>query len=243
MSAMHDQLVRKIALEIPGAVCALEAHHLDYCCGGWRTLREACAYTGVALDAVVADIENQARHAHARGEIIDLATMSIEPLIHRIVTHHALVTREVARLQPLARKVVETHGDGHVQLRRTVQLVESLCRELRSHQLREERTLFPYVAALDRAIRDGSTPPTAPFASVERPIEEMEAEHESMSAFLEGLRASCDDFLAPKYACASWSALYQGLEELERDLERHVHLENNVLFPRARELEARLHAG
>jgi len=118
--------------------------------------------------------------------------------------------------------------------------VSELFDELRPHQLREERVLFPYIVALARAVREGAPRPTAPFASVALPIAAMEEQHESAGALLEGLRAGCNDFRAPEHACASWRALYGGLAELERDLVRHVHLENNVLFPRARELEAAL---
>ena len=242
MGTMDDRLVRDIALAVPGAIHALEAHHLDYCCGGGRTLRDACMRVGASVDAVVADIENEARRARTRGETGD-ATMSVGALIDRIVTHHhALVTREDPRLRALARKVVNTHAAARVELRRTQQLVDALFEELRPHQLREERVLFPHIEALARAEREGVRAPHPPFGSVERPLRVLEDEHESMGAVLEALRASCDEFRAPACACVSWRALYQGLEELERDLVRHLHLENNVLFPLARELEARLEA-
>jgi regulator of cell morphogenesis and NO signaling len=243
MQMLDDRLVRDIALDVPGAVRAFEAHHLDYCCGGGRTLRDACTSAGVRLDDVVADIENQARHARARGEGVDLAAMSVEAIVDRVVRHHhVLVERENERLRALAHDVLRKHGDAHVELHRIVQLVDQLFAELLPHQAREEMVLFPHILELARAARDGSPLPRAPFPTIAAPLAVMEDEHESVSALLDALRAGCDGFRPPEGACASWRALYQGAEEIERDLMRHVHVENNVLFPRARALEAKLRA-
>jgi regulator of cell morphogenesis and NO signaling len=156
---------------------------------------------------------------------------------HIVGQHHAYIRRESSRLVPLLDKVDARHGAAHQELKSIQDLFKALVDELFAHMMKEERVLFPYLVKLEAAAREGRIAPPAMFGSVEMPISRMLADHEDAGALGARIRTLACDFRPPEDACASWHALYHGLEEFERDLHHHVHLENNILFPRALEME------
>lgn len=210
--------VREIALEIPGSTHVLERRHIDYCCGGALTLAEACEQADVSLTDLVAEIEASAKvgHAATNGGWSDAPL--VELIDHLRTTHHAFTRSELARLEPIADKVNRVHGANHPELARVLALFVALKDDLEPHLLKEEAVLFPGI--LERV-------------SVDAPVAVMIMEHDSVGDILRELRAITRDYQLPADACASFRLLYAGLEALERDLHEHIHLENNVLFPRA----------
>jgi regulator of cell morphogenesis and NO signaling len=165
--------------------------------------------------------------------------MSLEALVDHITrTHHAFTLRELGRLERLLTKVRDKHGRTHPELADVGYAFGHLLLDLLPHMQKEERMLFPYVVELERAAieRRRALPP--PFVTVKNPIRMMMLEHDTAGDFLREIRAATANFEIPESACTSFRALYEGLEGLERDLHQHIHLENNVLFPRAAELEA-----
>ena len=169
----------------------------------------------------------------------DWTKASLEALSEHIVrTHHAYVKRELPRLAVLAEKVVRRHG--HAGRTAAIQAKLALLdEELSQHLAKEEVVLFPYVAKLERALATGSTLPRGCFGTVANPIAMMTAEHDTAgSSQLAEIRELSYHFTPPLGACPTYCGFYAGLQEFEQDLHQHIHLENNILFPRAIELES-----
>jgi regulator of cell morphogenesis and NO signaling len=216
----------------PAAARVLERFGLDYCCGGAQHLDEACAAARVDPRAVLAALA-----AVAQAPPAEWAAMGPAELVdHLESTHHAYLRSELPRLTELALKVGSVHGDRHPELDSVRATFEDLRTELEPHLAKEERVLFPAIRALAAATRV----PPSPFGSVRNPISVMLVEHDRAGALLARLRASTDGYATPADGCASYRALYEGLEALEADTHLHVHKENNVLFPAVVALEQRL---
>ncbi len=237
MTLTTEKTVREIAIENPATVRVFESLGIDYCCGGRRSLGEACERANVPMAKVLELIETAGRDSDVPGQD-KWAEASLTSLVEHIVTqHHGFVRQEVARLQPLLDKVNRKHGETHPELRSIQELFGALSQELTAHMFKEEQVLFPYIQKLEMASRGEGALPGACFGSVQMPIARMLAEHDDAGALLVQIRALTGDYQAPQDACPSYRGLYHGLDEFERDLHRHIHLENNILFPRAVELE------
>lgn len=138
--------------------------------------------------------------------------------------------------------MIAAHGENHPELRGVGLLFERLCADLNPHMFKEERVLFPYILDLARASVNNGQVPFAPFGTVNNPVRMMMREHDSAGEILRELRAVTSDYTTPADGCISYRTLYEALAALEKDLHQHIHLENNILFPRAIELEARMSA-
>jgi regulator of cell morphogenesis and NO signaling len=231
-----ETTVRDIALENPAAIRVFEKFGIDYCCGGRKPLAEACAERALEPSAVLAAIAGATEEPAAPAA--DWASASLESLCAAIVaTHHAYVRAELPRLEQFARKVVSRHGAAHPELLPIQQLVESLGEDLLQHLSKEEVILFPYIVNLERNLPTCGPRSLACFGTVRNPIQVMTAEHDAAGDALAQIRSLSRDFTPPEGACPTYRGFYQALSEFERDLHRHVHLENNILFPRAIELE------
>lgn len=236
------QTVRWFALEWPGATRVFENLKIDYCCGGHLPLAEACAKAGVET-AAVARLLEEARALATKKEVIDLQALSLTELCAYIVdTHHAFTKAESERLAALLEKVCAVHGAHHPELLRIREAFQQMRAELEEHMLKEERVLFPYIMQLERA-RTGRHRLPPPFGTVQNPIAVMLREHDATNQWLQQMRRWSADYAAPPDACISYQTLYGALEALERDLHEHIHLENNLLFPRALALETEIARG
>ena len=143
----------------------------------------------------------------------------------------------MVRLDALMTKVVSVHGKNHPELTEASALVKRLGEDLNPHMLKEERVLFPYVVQLNRAATVKASAPFAPFGTVINPVRMMMMEHDAVGELLRELRGVTSDYAIPADVCISYKTLYEALEALEHDLHQHIHLENNILFPKAVELE------
>lgn len=227
--------LRSIALEQPATIRVFERFHLDYCCGGNRPLAEACAEKGIATEDVVAAL---AEATGSETDEQDFAQATLTALIQHIVqTHHAYIRSELPQLQSMAERVAVKHGPAHPEATAVQRNLAQLADELIFHLNKEERILFPYIEGLERSHHQHAAPPSACFGSVENPIQAMIHEHESAATLLGEMRAATHGFVPWPEACPTTVGLYHGLDAFERDLHRHVHLENNLLFPRAIALE------
>jgi regulator of cell morphogenesis and NO signaling len=227
-----DQTVGEIAAQRPASVRIFEAHHIDFCCGGRIPLSEACGKLGTDPAALLEEIERAA--ASAPDDPTDWQSASLPSLIDHIVnTHHIYLKSELPRLEAMLDKILskhaEKHGDVLTPLAATFRPMKE---ELGSHLMKEEMILFPLIRAL--AAGDKST---FHCGSVRNPIRVMLMEHDSAGDALARLRQLTSGFTPPEDACNTYRAFYYELSELESDLHRHIHLENNILFPRAVELE------
>ncbi|MBX5478422.1 MAG: iron-sulfur cluster repair di-iron protein [Pyrinomonas methylaliphatogenes] len=239
MNIDPTKTVREIALELPNATHIFERFKIDYCCGGDKSLSEACQAVGADPREVAQSL------AEASGRLdepsVDFRAVSLADLIDHIVAkHHAYTRQEMERLGPLFQKVCAAHGEKHPELLAMREVFGQMCAELEAHMFKEERVLFPYIIKLERADERDSLPPL--FGGLSNPVRVMIAEHDSSGEDLRKLRRLSADYAAPDDACTSYRVLYRSLEELERDLHRHIHLENNILFPRALKLEEEIGA-
>lgn len=234
--ATPETTVRDIALEQPASIRVFEKLGIDYCCGGRKPLAQACEERSIEADAVLAAIEEATGTGQQEGR--DWATERLEMICEHIVaTHHAYVRAELPRLEVLAEKVVSRHGSTHRELGEIQQLVELLGEELLQHLSKEEMVLFPYITNLERNLENCGPRSLGCFGAVRNPIRVMMAEHDAAGGALARMRELSDEFTAPEGACPTYRGFYQALAEFERDLHQHVHLENNILFPRAIELD------
>jgi regulator of cell morphogenesis and NO signaling len=224
------QTVADITLRIPAAARAFERLGIDYCCRGKIPLSEACSALQLPLEEVLASLTEAAEGRPASDIPSNDASALIDLILDR---HHAFARQELTRLLPLAGKVLRVHGQRHPELQRVYELLSLLEADLLPHMLKEEQVLFPYIRQLPAGAV--SRPP---FVTVQNPIRMMHLEHEQVGEVLAELRGQTAGFTPPADACGSFRALYAGVQELVADTYQHVHLENNLLFPLAEELEA-----
>jgi regulator of cell morphogenesis and NO signaling len=238
MAIARDKTVGEIAAENPAAVRVFERLNIDYCCGGKRPLGEVCRERGLAADEVAAEIEQTTRPA----ENLDWTAAPLTDLADYIVCkHHTYLRQELPALSARLAKVLEAHGANHGDsLHPLSDTFEGLASELASHMMKEEMILFPLIRRMEEAERKGGGLPPAHCGSIRNPITVMEYEHDSAATALREMRHFTADYAPPADACPTYRALLHGLQALESDLHVHIHLENNILFPRAAELEARL---
>ena len=232
--------VREVAIQVPESTKLFENLNIDYCCGGKRPLTEACESAGVEVENLIGMLAVLSRASGKEKDTIDFQELSLTGLItHILETHHTFTKSEMDRLTALIDKVRSAHGVNHPELFKVADLFQRLCADLKPHMFKEEQILFPYILRLDEASSQNQLRPFAPFGTVDNPIRAMEMEHETVGTILHELRATTSDYNVPTDGCFSYQTLYQGLADFEKDLYQHIHLENNILFPKAIELEAR----
>ena len=232
-----DMTVRKLAIELPQSTRLFEKLKIDYCCGGNRPLADACASAGVDVDNVM-EMLIEVTQFTSQDET-DFQNLSLPNLIAYILdTHHVFTKSEMDRLQLLADKVLAAHGRNHPELVHVDELLTRLCADLKPHMFKEEQILFPYIVAMTEAAEQKRAAPFAPFGTVNNPILMMMREHDTDGEILRELCTLTSDYKAPDDACISYKTLYQALENFEKDLHQHIHLENNILFPKALEINS-----
>mgnify|MGYP002623172804 CR=1 FL=1 len=212
----------------PGTSRVFEKLGIDYCCGGRKTLQQACDDQQVDARAVMNQLQNAVDHS--TPSVADWTAASLTELCDHIEqTHHAYLRGELPQLTELFEKVVAAHGETHPELTQLSRVFAALRAELEPHMFKEEQILFPAIRQLERS----ASPPAFPFGTVANPIRMMAHEHDNAGRALAEIRQLTDDFQPPENACNSYRVLYERLRGLEADMHQHVHKENNILFPRA----------
>ena len=213
---------------------------IDFCCGGARTIAEACEKKGVPLDAVENALVEARRLSNKPGDG-DPRRWPLDFLVDYITNvHHRYVREHLPILTQFATKVARVHGDASPELLEVADLVYELAEEMMQHLQDEETTLFPYVKQLVVAQTQEIRPAHSKVVWAEEAVAQLEHDHDGAGAFMRRLRNITSDYTPPRYACNTYRALFATLEQFEEDLHRHVHLENNVLFPQALRLEKEL---
>jgi regulator of cell morphogenesis and NO signaling len=238
MTLTVTKTVRDYAIETPQTIPVFEKLGIDYCCGGNRPLDEACAAANVSLEQVLQSLET-ALAQPARPSDRELRSGSLAELIAHIVrTHHVFVRTQVPEITSLIEKVHTKHGANHPELTKIRNVYRALGEELMTHLMKEENILFPYIERMEESViqKEPILPP--PFGTVANPVRMMEHEHDNAGIALRALREASQNFTPPEDACTSFRALYTALENFEKDLHQHIHLENNVLFPRSLAMES-----
>jgi regulator of cell morphogenesis and NO signaling len=210
-----------------------ESLKIDYCCGGGKSLQQACQDRQLNVDEVTEKLAGAISQNDV--ETTPWAHASLADLCNHIEqTHHAYLKQELPRLTQIITKVAAVHGEVHPELVELKGVFDQLRAELEPHTFKEEQVLFPAIRQLERSEEQ----PVFPFGTVANPIRMMEQEHDGAGSALARIRELTNDFTVPREACNTYRAMLNGLEELEADMHQHVHKENNILFPRAIELEA-----
>lgn len=230
--------IKEIVVEMPASVGVFERLGIDYCCGGDKRLEDACQAAGRPLGEVLRSLEAARTETQSETSATDWSRESLANLINHIVQkHHTFCRQEVSRLEPLLAKVSAVHGVNHPEVHLLKSVFSGLSKELSRHLVKEEQTLFPYIAKMEEAVSRRMPFPRPPFGTVQNPVQMMVLEHDNAGAALREMRKLSGDYQLPADACGSYSALYEGMKSFESDMHQHVHLENNVLFPRAVAME------
>jgi regulator of cell morphogenesis and NO signaling len=212
--------VADLVIAVPKAIAVLERLGIDYCCHGAQSIQQACSGASITSEELLTMIAEAPAAAPERA----FSDEPIPEIIDFILgTHHAYTRAALETLEPLAAKVAGVHGANHPELNELKELVNALCAELIPHMMKEEEILFPFMLGESEAC----------FSRVAAPIRVMTLEHEAVGELLASIRRVTNDLALPPEACRSYAAYFDLLQELEQDLHRHIHVENNVLFPKA----------
>ena len=238
MSTTSERTVREWVLENSANTRVFEKLGIDYCCGGDKSLEDACREADLRLDSVLDLLQVASQSTQAARDIHTWQTESLADLVRHITdTHHKYTREEIARLGPLFDKVCAVHGNNHPELMQIRATFRGLAQDLRTHMMKEEMVLFPYIARMEESVRQNAPFGPPPFGSVRNPVSMMEHDHDSAGNALRTMRETGNGYAAPVDACITYQTLYAALAGFEADLHEHIHLENNILFPRAIAME------
>ena len=228
---IHDT-VGAIVRDRPSLSRLFEQAKVDYCCGGKKTLEEACRQQGIDPQAFLAQLETAiAAEPEPDAYVADLSLTELADRIEQ--THHAYLHSELPRLEKMTAKVAAVHGDKEPRLHQIKDVFLALSQELATHLMKEEQILFPMI----RQLESSETLPLFHCGTLANPVRRMEFEHDEAGVALAQLRQLSDDFTPPDWACNTYRAMLDALATFEQDMHQHIHKENNVLFLRAMEME------
>lgn len=238
MEKVEERTVGQIVKTDYRTAQVFEKYGLDFCCGGNRTIEEACKEEGLDPKEIFSALD----HLDQAGPKEDnYDQWSLDFLVDYIVNnHHEFTRNKLPEIGRYAQKVAKVHGKRHEELNEIYYEFTMLHTEIFNHLDKEERILFPYIKQLVEAEEQGTKPGNPAFGMAANPIAMMEEEHDEAGTTMAKIRRLSNDFMPPEDACTTYRLLYQNLEGFEKDLHKHVHLENNILFPKALELEKRL---
>lgn len=236
MNFDSETKVKDIALSNPAARQILEDAGVDYCCGGGKSLQEACLHTNVPAEEILNRLRENSKHVDASETNWISAPLS-DLTGHIRAKHHGYTREAIPRVGQLLERVQARHGRNHPEIGGIQELFTKVGQEMIAHMQKEEMVLFPYIEALEKSAQGNRQLETPFFQTVRNPVQTMMTEHDHAGELVKLIRKASADYTPPMDACTSYKALYQNLREFEADLHKHVHLENNILFPRAVALE------
>lgn len=236
MKINPDLLVKEVVKTNFKTAALFQANNIDYCCGGNKKIKDACDEAGVdpgilieQLEAVVADIDPDSEYINS----LSLTALS-DYVVQR---HHSYVNQMIPVLKKNLDKICSVHGSKHPELFEIKDLFYKSAGDLTMHMQKEEIMLFPFIKRLEAAKNDNSVAPRSPFGSIANPIQMMMSEHQNEGDRFDDISRISEGYKIPDDACMTYQVTLKQLEAFESDLHRHIHLENNILFPRAIELE------
>ena len=214
------------------AASIFEKYHLDFCCKGKRSLEQACTEQQLSISTVTEDLENI--FAKDNDGTVDFEKMTLTQLADYIVqTHHAYVKNEMPQIQAYLQKVSSKHGERHPELYKIFQTFSAVKEEMEGHMKKEELILFPRIKELQKLADNENANLQLNITYLQSPITVMEQEHDHAGSLLNDIRILSNDYAAPQDACTTYRLSFAALKAFELDLHQHVHLENNILFPKA----------
>ena len=238
MENLDIKTVADVVTENIKTADVFKKHGIDFCCGGGVSIKKACEKNNVDFDTLLGELnqlENKTSFA------TDYNKWELDFLIDFITnTHHKYVEENISLLKQYGDKVAKVHGHHYSELLEIQQLIHEVSDELTVHLKKEELILFPFIKKLVLAKKGNLTVEKPHFGTVNNPIQMMEEDHDHAGDIFKRISELTNKYKTPEGACNTFKALYAKLEEFEDDLHQHVHLENNILFPKARKLEATL---
>jgi len=215
-------------------------HGIDFCCGGGISISKACEKNGVDYNTIIKELKAIDKDASLMNNFDE---WELDFLIDYIVnTHHKYVEENIVLLKQYGARVAKVHGHHYTELLEIEKIIYAISDELTVHMKKEELILFPFVKKLVAAKKNNTSVAIPHFGTVDNPIKMMEVEHDDAGEALRTISKLTNTYQTPDDACNTFKALYSKLEEFEDNLHQHVHLENNILFPKARKLETELNS-
>ena len=235
-SSLQTKSLKEIVTDNFHTAAVFEKYSLDFCCRGGKTIDEACKDKNIDPTSVLNDLLSMEKAAGS--PTVPFAEWEPDILCDYIVqNHHAYVAKMIPLLYMHTRKIAAVHGANHPELLSIAEHFEAVALELQQHMKKEEQMLFPFIKTTYAAKKHNESAVHAPFGSVQNPIRMMEAEHQNAGDEMYSIRSLSNGYTVPADGCTTYRITYQELQDFERDLHEHVHLENNILFPKAIALE------
>lgn len=245
MSMINDYTIHKwIDLQLKDIVTSnfktaeiFEKYNIDFCCNGKRTLRDALKENGIDQNIIIEELEkvntqnDSTKENYSEWNLIDLIN-------HIVDTHHSYVRNTIPTIKSHLEIITSKHGTNHPFLHDVKSLFNDLSEEMVAHMMKEEQILFPLIKYIVETERYNEKPKTRGYGSVQNPIRQMEVEHDRAGNIMHKIRQLTNEYDLPTDACTTFALTYDELKEFEKDLHKHVHLENNILFPKTIELES-----
>ncbi|MCB0770081.1 MAG: iron-sulfur cluster repair di-iron protein [Flavobacteriales bacterium] len=239
MNITPEQTIGSIVAEDYRAAAVLTAKGIDFCCKGGRSVEEVCRTKGIDPDALTKEIQDLLARDTQAGS--DFKSWTMTKLVDHIeYMHHGYVNQRVPIIQQSLEKLCKVHGDRHPELFEIAKEFNACAGAMAAHMKKEELILFPFARTLERSQRDGTPLPTPHFGTVNNPVQMMMEDHDAEGERFRRIATLSNDYVNPPDGCATYSTAMNMLKEFEEDLHLHIHLENNILFPRVIALEKEL---
>ncbi len=233
MQALCNQTLSQIVTDNYRTATVLEKYHLDFCCRGKRTLEQACAEKEIPLEEVLPALETLNTSGNTCQASIAFEKLSLSNLVDYILyTHHDYVKKEIPRIINYLQKIIMKHGERFPEMRLVLEVFTELKVELQEHLIKEELLLFPRIKEIEKAHAEMLSEKLN-ISYLLSPISIMEHEHENAGDMLEEIRSLTNNYTIPADTCNTFKICIASLQAFEADLHHHVHLENNILFPKA----------
>ncbi len=236
MNSTRGKKIKDIVIENFRAAELFEKYGIDFCCNGNSLLHEALEEKQISDENFFKELNKLSRFLTSENSRYNEWDLNF--LAQYIVNnHHSYIRKAIPEITTHLQKVLNAHGSKYSYLSEVQNLFTKVAEEMKSHMMKEEQILFPLIKYLAETQKFNEKPKTGGFGTIKNPIRQMEAEHVSAGNAMDTIRKFTSNYVLPDDACTTFQVTYQELDEFEKDLHKHVHLENNILFPRAIELE------
>ncbi|MFS8616749.1 MAG: iron-sulfur cluster repair di-iron protein [Solitalea sp.] len=245
MNISSDTKVGRLVVDHPVTADVFEKYGIDFCCNGNKTLAAACEEKQISFETLRTELLERKQRAEEQNLVSgpDFRTWPLDLLADYIEkTHHRYVERNLPALCRYLEKIKMVHGQAHPELETIAAIFSESAGELTKHMKKEELILFPFIRKLSRMKEKGQSVEPSAAGAVQHPVRMMMHDHDAEGERFRKIAKLSNNYTPPADSCATYRAAYAKLEEFERDLHQHIHLENNLLFPRAIEMEKQLSA-